>query len=73
MKEGNLRGKRVQRRLHEVQEQKEGRAMAMAAGSLVSLSPTLSLSLSRSSPGIPVTSHFQPVFFGWLDIWPSVF
>ncbi len=25
---------------------------------------SLSLSFSRSSPGIPVTSHFQPVFFG---------
>ncbi len=74
MEEGNLRGKRVQRRLHEVQEQKEGRAMAMAAGSLVSLFPTLSLSLCvvphRASRSPRISSLF---FLGWLEIWPSVF
>jgi len=70
MKGVNLRGKRVQRRLREVQERKEGRAMAMAAGSLLSLSPTLSLSFLTGHPG---HLAFPAFFFGWLDIWPSVF
>jgi hypothetical protein len=71
MKGGNLRGKRVQRRLREVQEGRKSNGYGgWFFGLFISLS--LSLSLSRSSPGIPVTSHFQPVFFGWLDIWPSV-
>jgi hypothetical protein len=64
MQEENLRGKRVRRRLREVQEQKEGRAMAIVAGSLVSLCPTLSLSLSFLT-GHPGHLAFPACFF-WL-------